>query len=229
LTNTYRPPASLIQTRAGIWPIRSEEKCSRSPVIDGDGCADIFFFALTGRHARQPAGFRGLKNSDFGSRLAEVVVSKIWRIAVPIAPPASSASPLLQALSVSPFTVPRSDISDSCDSNSVMSGEKYPQLALCVKRRIWRNLSAFKSDVETESGENSAPHKMRVMASPTSLNGAAIIVPTALKVDPTTLSCPITLSWLLVVVVVVVLVSSGVPSGALVVVYVVWLLVSEQD
>jgi hypothetical protein len=96
-----------------------------------------------------------------------------------------------------------------------MPGEKYPQLAPCVKRRIWRNLSPGESDVETESGESSVPHKMMLMASPMSLNGAAIIVPTALKVDPTTLSCPTTLSWLLVVVVVVVLVSSGVPSGAL--------------
>jgi hypothetical protein len=113
--------------------------------------------------------------------------------------------------------------------SEMVPGEKYPQLALCVKRRIWRNLSLGKSDVETESGENSSPHKMMLIASPTSRNGAAIIVPTALKVDPTTLSWPITLSWLLVVVVVVVLVSSGVPSGALVVVYVVWLLVSEHD
>src|SRR5260370_28481069 len=96
------------------------------------------------------------------------------------------------------------------------SGEKYPQLALCVKRRIWRNLGAGRSDVETESGENSVPHKMMLIASPMSLNGAAIIVPTASKVDPTTLPRPTTLSWLLVVVLVVVLVSSGAPSGALV-------------
>jgi hypothetical protein len=61
-------------------------------------------------------------------------------------------------------------------------------------------------------------------ASPTISNGAAIIAPAASAVDPTTLS-----GSLVVVVVVVVVSADEYKPGSLVVVYVVWLLVSEQD
>jgi hypothetical protein len=60
-------------------------------------------------------------------------------------------------------------------------------------------------------------------ASPTSQNGAAIIVPAVCSVDPAMLSGSS------VVVVVVVVVCAGESLDAPVVVYVVWLLVSEQD
>jgi hypothetical protein len=68
--------------------------------MDGDVCADIFFFALTGRHARRQAGFRGLQNSHFRNRVAEIAVSKIRQIETPIAPVASSVWPPLLALSL---------------------------------------------------------------------------------------------------------------------------------